>query len=516
MDRAVRLTTVMPMTNSMRFRHLTTRAAAMLAGLCVASSGLVLAAAEPAGAAVVDAGNSTPVTSAQTLLDKWNDADMTLPDSGPASTYPSPIDFSGVTGTVSDVSVRLYGVTHQHLDDLDVMLVSPDGHRMMVLSDAGSIGVSGVHLFFNDGAPASVEDSSPPASGAYRPTNFGSVDAFPAPAPDTTGMGSSFSVFDGVDPNGQWKLFVNDDFAGDTGVISGWDLYLHIEAPVAATSVTVAGTTGPITDVDLQLHGVDAVCGNDFDMMLVGPQGQKAMVWSDAADCDTLTGLEITLDDEAAQPLPISTMPTSGTYRPADDDSYSFDYDNIPGVSSGDGVGSALSAFDGTSANGTWTLYVVQDAPNTMGHLAGGWGLHVTTADGTATGTPAPSPTPTTASSADSTAPRVTTSTPKKSATGVKRGANVKATFTEKMRGASVTTKTVRLVEKGSTRAVTAKVTYVAASRTVVLDPASKLAAHTTYRFVVTTGAKDLAGNALDQSPTKSGAQKFTASFRTR
>jgi hypothetical protein len=98
----------------------------------------------------------------------------------------------------------------------------------------------------------------------------------------------------------------------------------------------------------------------------------------------------------------------------------------------------------------------------------------------------------------------------------VKRGAVVKAVFNEKMRGASLTGKTVRLVKKGSAKAVKAKVTYVAATRSVVLDPSAKLAAHSTYRLVVTTSAKDLAGNALDQSPSRTGSQKFAMTFRTR
>jgi subtilisin-like proprotein convertase family protein len=510
---------VIVMTNSVRLRYLTTRAAAALAGLCVASSGLVLAAAAPAGAAVADAANPAPVTSAQTVLMQSNDQDMTLPSAGPASTYPSSITYAGVPGTVSDVWVRLKGVTHTHLDDLDVMLVSPDGHRAMVLSDAGGTGVTGATLFFTDSMPNSVQDSSAPTNNAYHPTNYGSGDVFPAPAPDGTSIGNSFSVFDGVDPNGQWQLFVNDDFAGDVGVISGWDLDLQIDSPVPATSVTVSGTTGPITDVDVQLHGVDALCANDFDMLLVGPQGQQAMVFSDVAGCDNMSSREFTLDDEAANTVPVNAIPSAGSYRPTDDDAWVIDHDDIPGVPGSAGAGTALSVFDGTSANGTWTLYLVDDAPGTVGHLNQGWGLHITTSDATAPGTqpvpgtqPAPgAPTPT-----DSKAPRVTGSTPKKSATGVKRGAVVKAVFSEKMRGSSLTGKTVRLVKKGSTKAVKATVTYVAASRTVVLDPAVKLAAHTTYRLVVTTGAKDLARNALDQNATKSGSQKFTASFRTR
>jgi hypothetical protein len=41
------------------------------------------------------------------------------------------------------------------------------------------------------------------------------------------------------------------------------------------------------------------------------------------------------------------------------------------------------------------------------------------------------------------------------------------------------------------------------------------LAANTNYRVVVTTGARDLAGNQLDQSPTVAGKQQKVWTFRT-
>jgi hypothetical protein len=41
------------------------------------------------------------------------------------------------------------------------------------------------------------------------------------------------------------------------------------------------------------------------------------------------------------------------------------------------------------------------------------------------------------------------------------------------------------------------------------------LGANTTYRAVVTTGARDLAGNQLDQSSTTSGKQQKVWSFKT-
>ena len=75
---------------------------------------------------------------------------------------------------------------------------------------------------------------------------------------------------------------------------------------------------------------------------------------------------------------------------------------------------------------------------------------------------------------------------------------------------------TAKVMRKGSTKAVSATVRYDATTRTVTIDPAAKLKAGTSYRVVVTTGVKDLAGNALDQKPAKTGLQKAVWSFTTR
>jgi hypothetical protein len=94
-------------------------------------------------------------------------------------------------------------------------------------------------------------------------------------------------------------------------------------------------------------------------------------------------------------------------------------------------------------------------------------------------------------------------------------GATIRATFSEAMRRASLTGSTVRLVRAHHTRGVPAAVTYDARHR-VVLDPVHALRPRTTYWVVVTTGAKDLAGNRLDQDPVRTGAQRVSWTFRTR
>ncbi len=90
--------------------------------------------------------------------------------------------------------------------------------------------------------------------------------------------------------------------------------------------------------------------------------------------------------------------------------------------------------------------------------------------------------------------------TPALGATGVARGANVTAVFSEPMLASSITTATVTLVRQGTTTPVNAAVTYNATTRTVTLNPNGNLAANTLYTATIkggSTGVKDAAGNAL-------------------
>ncbi len=114
----------------------------------------------------------------------------------------------------------------------------------------------------------------------------------------------------------------------------------------------------------------------------------------------------------------------------------------------------------------------------------------------------------------DTTAPRVSTATP--TGRGIARGTNVAATFSEAMDAATINGTTFKLSKAGSTNNVGAAVTYNAASQKAVLDPNNSLAAGTKYKAVVTTGAQDLAGNALDQKPTTAGNQQKSWTFTTK
>src|SRR5690606_31106730 len=68
---------------------------------------------------------------------------------------------------------------------------------------------------------------------------------FPSPAPPPP-YGASLDVFNGTDPNGEWNLYVIDDFSNDTGYINGgWELIITTtEAPTITSPATAAGVVG--------------------------------------------------------------------------------------------------------------------------------------------------------------------------------------------------------------------------------------------------------------------------------
>jgi hypothetical protein len=114
----------------------------------------------------------------------------------------------------------------------------------------------------------------------------------------------------------------------------------------------------------------------------------------------------------------------------------------------------------------------------------------------------------------DTTGPRVETAVPGKDAIGVDPAANVKVFFSEAMQASTVNGSTFKLFKEGSTTPIAAAVDYDAAAEMATLDPSDPLVEGKRYKAVVTTGAKDAAGNRLDQDPRRNGLQPKVWFFR--
>src|SRR5665213_2411034 len=102
----------------------------------------------------------------------------------------------------------------------------------------------------------------------------------------------------------------------------------------------------------------------------------------------------------------------------------------------------------------------------------------------------------TTAAAPDTTSPTVISTVPANLAIGVPLNQVVSATFSEAMNAATINSATFTLAGPGAT-AVAGQVAYASVGNTATFTPTANLVANTLYTATITTGATDLAGNAL-------------------
>jgi hypothetical protein len=144
-------------------------------------------------------------------------------------------------------------------------------------------------------------------------------------------------------------------------------------------AITVSGfKRGRIKDVNVRIPGFSHDFPRDVDLLLVGPQGQQAIILSDVGgDTATTSPRDLTIDDEATQSLPANDPLVNGTFTPTNGAGVDEFPAPAPAISAT--IGSALSVFDGTNPNGKWQLFVVDDDPVAGGVLlAPGWTLTIT------------------------------------------------------------------------------------------------------------------------------------------
>lgn len=163
------------------------------------------------------------------LLSGENPQTITIPSAGIADPYPSEAVVSGLTGWVTKASVTIESFSHTSPKDVDLLLVGPNGKKIVLMSDVGgSTPVTNARLVFKDDAAGGLPVDGPLVAGEYRPTNHISGDPFPAPAPQGRVNGTSLAVFRGMNPNGSWRLFLVDDSGNNLGALTGgWGVTLE-------------------------------------------------------------------------------------------------------------------------------------------------------------------------------------------------------------------------------------------------------------------------------------------------
>ena len=392
--------------------------------------------------------------------------DLGAPTVAAAPGVPQPIDdvrmttnfmhVAGLAGTIADVDLRI-NFSHTYVGDLRAYLVSPSGRKAELFNRIGGSADNFTNTVFDDAAATAITAGVAPYTGTFRPA-------------------TPLSVFNGMTPNGDWRLVIFDDAGGDIGAITSWSLTFRSGEPSALTdafgnyviagvgtgdhilrqqlqagwrqsapgsyrSLTVAsdftgcdfgnhrpnrisglifsdanrnqvndvgespqsgwtayedmdndgirdsstttaagsglpiaipdlmrtvaylttsGLSGRITDVNLRLS-LNHTFDGDLAIFLTSPSGQRVQVVNRVGGSGD-NFINTVLDDEAATAIGLGSAPFTGSFNPS----------------------SALSAMDGTNANGEWKLEIYDRAGGDIGSLTA-WSVVVASAEPSAT-----------------------------------------------------------------------------------------------------------------------------------
>ena len=196
-----------------------------------------------------------------------NSGTITVPatGTGAADVYPSRVSVSGLSGSISKVTLRISGLTVDRPDDVELLLVSPGGATFVPLGDAGGTAtpVTGINLVFDDAAGSLIADTTAPASGTYKPSSYdpaddlGSAPAVATPLTPSVGpylhaapQGSSTfaQVFNGAVPNGTWSLYLYDDvIGGGITIANGWSLTFTTTSDPSTTTALSSSPNPSLT-----------------------------------------------------------------------------------------------------------------------------------------------------------------------------------------------------------------------------------------------------------------------------
>jgi subtilisin-like proprotein convertase family protein len=138
------------------------------------------------------------------------------------------------------------------------------------------------------------------------------------------------------------------------------------------STISITDSFGIIVDLNVVLHGVTHAIAQDFDIVLVGPNGQSVMLMSDSGGNNAINGLTLTFDDAALAGLGSGQI-VSGTYLPSNNGGLD---DGLPGPGPSAPYGPSLAVFNNITPMGDWQLFVYDDKNNDGGQITG-WSLQM-------------------------------------------------------------------------------------------------------------------------------------------
>ena len=254
---------------------------------------------------------------------------------------------------VSDLTVQV-NVTDPNDSSLSLALEAPNGVMVPLVNAGTAAGANFTNTVFSDAPPANGLTSTIPAG--------------QAPYSLTYQPASPLSALAGVALQGTWKLIIVDSTnAGAQGRLNGWSLSITPqvpEGPSTALDTPLVVSAYPdnsftIAHLAVQLN-ITSTKDSDLQINLVSPkQANGSQITVPLVLSGSTSGQNFTntiFDDNGTIPIASGAAPYSLTYQPA----------------------SPLSALDGLSINGTWTLQIVNPNVDNSVTTLNSWSLIAT------------------------------------------------------------------------------------------------------------------------------------------
>jgi hypothetical protein len=152
------------------------------------------------------------------------------------------------------------------------------------------------------------------------------------------------------------------------------------------SNIFVSGYSSNLSAVTVQLDNISSSDIAETDLLLVGPTGAAIVPFAAVGDGSTISGVNITLDDTAAELIPGGSPLLSGTYKPTSiTGSTTLSFPGAPSITGAnyaatDGPATLTSEFGGTAPNGTWALYAIDYSGSGTATIGGGWCVNLTLA----------------------------------------------------------------------------------------------------------------------------------------
>jgi hypothetical protein len=149
-----------------------------------------------------------------------------------------------------------------------------------------------------------------------------------------------------------------------------------IASPYPSTIEVKGLKKGKILDVNVLINGYSEPVPDDIDVLLAATQlpGSNAIIMSDVGGAIAINNVNLVLDDAAASPLPDAGPIVSGTFQPTN---ASGSADVFPSPAPTPSGNSLLSVFNNQNPNGTWQLFINDNAGNGAGSI-NSWSLQIT------------------------------------------------------------------------------------------------------------------------------------------